>query len=103
MELPLHKLITMEEATILAMTPIVTDDESESDASAFRRPMYGHLVWKEKNSGSLVGAIGCMAEIPVNAPTSEVFFNRQLTQELGSASATSTLTTLRGHLSRWMP
>jgi hypothetical protein len=90
MELPLHKLI-MEEATTVAMTPIVTDDESESNASAFRRPMYGHLVWKDKNSGSLVGAIGCTAEILVNAPTSEVF-HRQLAQELGSASATSTPT-----------
>jgi hypothetical protein len=35
-------------------------------------PVYGHLVWKDKTSDSLVGAIGCTGDILVNAPTNEV-------------------------------
>lgn len=49
---PLHKLI-LQEAT-------------ESDR------LYGHIVWKDKDSDSLVGAIGCAADVLVNAPTTEI-------------------------------
>lgn len=55
---PLHKLL-FEEA--LAVT-------SDIEGPA----LYGHLVWKDKASDSLVGAIGCTGQILLNAPTAEV-------------------------------
>ena len=64
---PVHKLL-LEEAT-------------SSPLSLNTPPMYGHLVWKDKTSDSLVGAIGCTAEILVNAPTTEVL-NRDIAKAL---------------------
>lgn len=59
---PLHKMI-MEEALQLG-GPVGGNDER----------VYGHLVYKPKNDNSddLVGAIGCAAEILINAPSDSV-------------------------------
>ncbi|KAG7367017.1 hypothetical protein IV203_029687 [Nitzschia inconspicua] len=76
---PLHKLI-LEEATSMALTAAAGSINSSSSALSSpqqqqqrrrQRPMYGQLVWK--NGDSLVGAIGCTAEILVNAPTRQAF------------------------------
>jgi hypothetical protein len=74
---PLHKLI-FEEATTMALSSSSisssTPSTLPSSPSLFQRPMYGHLIWKNKSSDSLIGAVGCTAEILVNAPTTEVLF-----------------------------
>jgi hypothetical protein len=69
-ERPIHKLL-LEEAHDLRENP--TDP-----------PTYGHLVWKSRDS--LVGAIGCTAEILVLAPTTEVM-NPEIAQDLKTADA----------------
>jgi hypothetical protein len=69
-ERPIHKLL-LEEAHDLRENP--TDP-----------PTYGHLVWK--SGDSLVGAIGCTAEILVHAPTTEVM-NPEIAQDLKTADA----------------
>lgn len=66
---PVHKL-ALEEAT--SMTPTINSP-----------PMYGHLVWRDLRSDSLVGAIGCTAQILVNAPTTEVL-NPAIAKDLES-------------------
>ena len=71
-ETPVRKLM-LEEAT-----SAVTEFNDEGPA------LYGHLVWKDKNSDSLVGAIGCTAEILVNAPTVEVL-NPDIAEDLEEA------------------
>jgi hypothetical protein len=68
MDTPLHKLI-LEEAISMAKTAIVS---SAAPLSSLPKPFYGHLVWKDGASDSLVGAIGCTAEILVNAPTTQL-------------------------------
>jgi len=68
MDVPLHKLI-LEEA--ISMAEATTASRSSSLAS-LTKPYYGHLVWKDGNSDSLVGAIGCTAEILLNAPSTKV-------------------------------
>ena len=68
LETPLHKII-VEEAISMAETGTAS---SSSPLPAFPKPLYGHLAWKDDNSDSLVGAIGCTAEILVNAPTKQV-------------------------------
>ena len=68
MDVPLHKLI-LEEAISMAETATIS---SSAPLSSLPKPFYGHLVWKDENSHSLVGAIGCTAEILVNAPTTKV-------------------------------
>lgn len=57
-ERPVHKLL-LEEAI---------NSVPQFDAT----PIYGHLVWKDPSTDSLVGAIGCTADILVNAPTTDV-------------------------------
>jgi len=69
MDTPLHKLI-LEKAISMAETVPVS---SSAPISSLRKPFYGHLVWKDGDSDSLVGAIGCTAEILVNAPTIQLF------------------------------
>jgi len=66
MDTPLHKMI-LEEAISMAEATAV---KSSAPISTVPRPYYGHLVWKDGNS--LVGAIGCTAEILVNAPTQKM-------------------------------
>ncbi|KAL3925390.1 MAG: hypothetical protein SGILL_000449, partial [Bacillariaceae sp.] len=84
---PLHKLI-LDEATSMALTSAATAASSSSSSSTTspqrrNRPMYGQLVWKDTDSNSLVGAIGCTAEILVNAPTRQAFEkDPQLAEEL---------------------
>jgi len=68
MDTPLHKLI-LEEAISMAETATIS---SSAPLSSLPKPFYGHLVWKDEDSDSLVGAIGCTAEILVNAPTTQV-------------------------------
>lgn len=60
----------MEEATTNAIDSDTTTQDSIMTIGKSRH-MYGHLVWKDKSSGSLIGAIGCTGEILVNAPTTE--------------------------------
>jgi hypothetical protein len=62
LERPLEKLL-MEEATNMI--------SNSNTAAGESRPMYGHLVWKDKSSDSLIGAIGCTGEILINTPTTE--------------------------------
>lgn len=57
------------------------------------RPVYGHLVWKDNNSDSLVGAIGCTGEILVNAPTEEVL-NDEIARDLQVSNQETTLNTV---------
>ena len=76
METPLHKLI-LEEAISMAETVTVdvtvkSLSTTTSPFSSLSKPIYGHLVWKDTTSDTLVGAIGCTAEILVNAPTNEL-------------------------------
>ena len=66
MNIPLHKLI-LEEAITMAENTTVS---SSAPLSSMPKPFYGHLVWKDGDE--LKGAIGCTAEILVNAPTTEV-------------------------------
>ena len=82
MDTPLHKLI-LEEAISMAATATV------SSAAAPPKPLYGHLVWKDTRSSdsesqprTLVGAIGCTAEILVNAPTTQLLPKTPLEEEL---------------------
>jgi hypothetical protein len=82
LDTPLHKLI-LEEATSMALEaaagPTMSSSSSSSPHSSAlsvsprkrQRPMFGHLVWK--NGDSLVGAIGCTAEILVNDLTRSSF------------------------------
>jgi hypothetical protein len=67
-ETPLHKMI-LEEAVSMAEKTTVS---SSAPIAALPKPFYGHLVWKDADSDSLVGAIGCTAEILVNAPTPQL-------------------------------
>lgn len=74
---PLQKLI-LEEATSMALaaaagstTTASSSPPSSASQRRRQRPMYGQLVWK--NGDSLVGAIGCTAEILVNTPTRQAF------------------------------
>lgn len=66
MDTPLHKTI-LQEAISMAEA---TTAQSSAPLSTLPKPFYGHLVWKDGTS--LVGAIGCTAEILVNAPTTEI-------------------------------
>ena len=68
MDVPLHKMI-LEEAISMAETATVS---SSAPLSTLSKPFYGHLVWKDTASDSLVGAIGCTSEILVNAPTKQI-------------------------------
>ena len=90
MDTPLYKLI-MEEAISLAAAQTTASTNMLSSTSPFLSsspPMYGHVVWKNSNNdndddnNSLVGAIGCTAEILVNAPTKEIFQNAQIQEFL---------------------
>lgn len=107
---PLHKLV-MDEATSMALAAktgaTATSTSSILPPSSQRRrqrPMYGQLVWK--NGDSLVGAIGCTAEILVNLPNRQAFggSDPQLTQQLeegkdtavGGASSSLTPSSLDG-------
>jgi hypothetical protein len=90
MDTPLYKLI-MEEAISLAAEQTTASTNMLSSSSPFLSsspPMYGHVVWKnsnnnnDNNNNSLVGAIGCTAEILVNAPTKEIFQNAQIQEFL---------------------
>lgn len=78
MDTPLHKLI-LEEAISMAETVTVS---SAAPLSSLPKPLYGHLVWKDSSSESLVGAIGCTAEILVNAPTTQLLPKTPLEEEL---------------------
>jgi hypothetical protein len=87
MDTPLYKLI-MEEAISLAAEQTTASTNMLSSTSPFLSsspPMYGHVVWKNNDNddnNSLVGAIGCTAEILVNAPTKEIFRNAQIQEFL---------------------
>lgn len=70
MDTPLHKMILQEAISIAEATASGVD--STTPLFALPKPFYGHLVWKDGDSNSLVGAIGCTAEILVNAPTTEI-------------------------------
>jgi hypothetical protein len=97
---PVHKRL-LEEAMALAATSTTTTTTTtssrtpqfmDSGGTIQHTPaMYGHLVWKPQGSSSLVGAIGCTAQILVNAPTTEVL-SSQIAQELGDPTATTTST-----------
>jgi hypothetical protein len=67
---PVHKLLLDEATTIV-------------DAGKVQA-VYGHLAWKP-SSGSLIGAIGCTAQILVNAPTTEVL-SLSIAQDLEALS-----------------
>ena len=60
-------------------------EEASTKTLADNRPMYGHLVWKDKSSDSLVGAIGCTGEILINAPTEEVL-NAEILRDMMDGS-----------------
>lgn len=68
---PLHKMLLEEATTIMEVGK--------------PQALYGHLVWKP-SSDTLVGAIGCTAQILVNAPTAEVL-NPNIAQELETSSS----------------
>jgi len=68
MDTPLHKVI-IEEAISMAKTESISNTVP---IASLAKPVYGHLVWKSSDSDSLVGAIGCTAEILVNAPTTQI-------------------------------
>jgi hypothetical protein len=84
LERPLEKLL-MEEATNMIRN--INQDNNNTDES---RPMYGHLVWKDKLSDSLIGAIGCTAEILVNAPTTEALQLVMIPGEEGASPPSET-------------
>eukprot|EP00536_Pseudo-nitzschia_multiseries_P006036 jgi/Psemu1/296102/fgenesh1_pm.124_\ len=77
MDTPLHKMI-LEEAVSMAEATAMASPGPRTPSN-IPRPFYGHLVWKDttttttaSGSDSLVGAIGCTAEILVNAPTQQI-------------------------------
>jgi hypothetical protein len=57
---PIHKLILNEATQAMVLG-------ASNDANR----LYGHLAWK-KEKDSLIGAIGCTAEVLINAPTTEM-------------------------------
>ena len=71
-ERPVHKLL-LEEATMLSAAADADAADADTTLQLLQgggpAPTYGHLVWKNKNSDSLVGAIGCTAEILIKAST----------------------------------
>lgn len=74
---PVHKMLLDDAITT---TSLVVGDGTAGIGigKPTSAAMYGHLVWKpsptttSSSSSSLVGAIGCTAQILVNAPTTEV-------------------------------
>jgi len=78
MDTPLHKMILQEAISMAEATAAGGGDSTTTTTTtttplfALPKPFYGHLVWKDGDSNSLVGAIGCTAEILVNAPTTEI-------------------------------
>ena len=71
LDLPVHKLL-IEEATEGKTEFAITLDGKGGGGNDLP-PMYGHLIWKNPmGDDPLIGAIGCTAQILVNAPTPEV-------------------------------
>lgn len=73
---PVHKLLLEEAITVTA--------DIEGPA------LYGHLVWKDKSSDSLVGAIGCTGQILISAPTEEVL-NPAISKDMDNDATKSAL------------
>ena len=86
---PVHKRLLQEAITLAATTSSTTTTTFRDTGGTIQQApaIYGHLVWKPQGS-SLVGAIGCTAQILVNAPTTEVL-SSQVSQDLMVDSITS--------------